>query len=185
MYRPNFVLLVITTAMKTITPEIHTGKGIPNSHPVPRCAKFSPRPVIGNPFVHNIVKPLAIVSIASVATNGGTLNFVIVQPLNQPSNEPTSNPATVAPSMVKPIYKLDEGISIPFFNRPAVIAPHNASTDPTERSMPAVSTTSVIPTEMQMFTDICRITFHAFVAVKNLSDSKLMTRHSMIKSIKD
>ncbi len=41
--------------------------------------------------------------------------------------------------------KLPAGISMPFFNKPAVIAPHNASIEPTERSMPAVSTINVMP----------------------------------------
>src|SRR3954454_19555561 len=134
-------------AIKTMTPEIQTGSGIPRNQAVPSHAKFSPRFEIGKPFVHNMVKPLAIVSIASVATNGGTLNFVIAQPLNQPSTEPASEPATIEPRMVKPTYKLEEGISMPFFNKPAVIAPHNASIEPTERSIPAVRTTKVIPTE--------------------------------------
>ena len=132
-----------------------------------------------------MVKPLAIVSMASVATKGGTLNFVMVQPLKQPSNKPVNKPVITAPNIVKPMYKFAEGISIPFFNRPAVTAPDNASTEPIERSMPAVSTTNVMPTEIQMFTDICRITFHAFVAVRNLSDKILITRQSISNAISD
>ena len=88
-------------------------------------------------------------------------------------------------SIVKPMNKFDDGISMPFFNKPAVIAPHNASIEPTERSMPAVNTINVIPPEMQMFTDIWRITFHALVAVKNLSDNKLITMQRITNAIND
>ena len=37
-----------------------------------------------------------MVSRASVATKGGTLNLVMVQPLNTPSSVPVSRPATTA-----------------------------------------------------------------------------------------
>ena len=166
-------------------PEIHTGKGMPSNQPVPSHAKFSPRLEIGNPFVHNIVNPLAIVSMASVATNGGTLNFVIAQPLNHPNAAPANNPATIEPVTVKPMNKFAEGISIPFLSNPAVIAPHNASTEPMERSMPAVKTTKVIPTEMQILTEIWRITFHRLEVVKNLSDIILITTQRMNNAISD
>ena len=65
------------------------------------------------------------------------------------------------------------------------MAPHRARTEPTDRSMPAVSTTSVMPVEMQMFTEICRITFQPLATVKNLSDSRLMARHRMSSAISD
>ena len=65
------------------------------------------------------------------------------------------------------------------------MAPHNASMDPTERSMPAVNTISVMPTEMQMFTEIWRITFHALLTVKNLSVNRPMATHKITSAISD
>jgi len=83
------------------------------------------------------------------------------------------------------MYKLPDGTSIPHFNKPAVTAPQKARTEPTERSIPEVNITSVIPTEMQMLTEICRITFHALSTVKNLSDIKLMPMQSSINAMSD
>jgi len=140
---------------------------------------------MGKPFVQSMVKPRAMVSMASVATNGGTLNLVMVQPLNKPISEPTISPASMQPNMVKPMYKLAECSWMPLFNNPAAIAPQSASMEPTERSIPAISITMVMPTEMQMFTDICRITFQVLSTVKNLSDIKLMPMHSNTSAMSD
>ena len=51
-------------------------------------ASGDPPELIGKPLVYNIVRPLAIVNIATVATNGGTLNLVITRPLKKPNNAP-------------------------------------------------------------------------------------------------
>ena len=168
-----------------MVPEIQTGTGMPKNQPVPKDKNVSPKPLIGNPWVHNIVNPLATVSIASVATKGGTLNFVIVQPLKAPSAAPVKMPASIAPKIVNPMYKLLEGISIPFFSKPAVIAPQSANIEPTERSIPAVSTINVIPVEMQIFTEICRITFQRFETLRNLSDNMLRARHNKKSAMSD
>ena len=132
-----------------------------------------------------MVKPRAIVSIANVATKGGTLNLVMVNPLNQPNKKPANKPATTAPNTVKPMKVFDAGISMPFFNRPAVMAPHKANMEPTDRSMPAVNTINVMPVAMQMFTAIWRRTLRPLSAVKNLSDIMLSTMHSTTNAIND
>src|SRR5699024_2912062 len=131
----------------------------------------SPRPVIGNPPVHSIVKPRAMVNIASVAIKDGILNLVTAIPLNHPKKVETNKPAIMAPITVNSIKRLKTGTSTPFCNKPAVTAPPNASTEPTERSMPAVKITSVSPTDIQTLTEICRSTFHIFSVVKKLSVS--------------
>ncbi len=122
---------------------------------------------------------------ANVATNGGTLNFVMTNPLNQPSKLPTIIAPSIAPKMVNPIKRSAEGNCIPFFNNPAVMAPHNANIEPTERSIPAVRTINVIPVAMQTFTATCRSTFIPFAAVKNLSVRKLNTIHNTTNAISD
>ncbi len=169
----------------TIIAEIHTGIGIPANQPVPRKPNASPSPVMGNPWVHSMVIPRAMVSMASVATNGGTLNLVMEIPFTNPSKAPTKMPTRLAPRTVKPTYVLRPEISIPFFSNPAVTAPANARIDPTDRSMPPVRMTNVIPTEMQTLTEICRITFQVFSTVKNRSDRKLITIINSNNAIRD
>jgi hypothetical protein len=66
-----------------------------------------------------------------------------------------------------------------------VIAPDKASTEPTDKSIPAVSTISVIPTEMQILTEIWRITFQTLEKVRNLSDRILNARQSRNRAIRD
>jgi hypothetical protein len=87
--------------------------------------------------------------------------------------------------MVKPTNKFNDGIAIPFFSKPAVTAPHRANTEPTDKSIPAVSIINVKPTAMQMFTEICRITFKPFAMVKNLSDNNANTMHSTNNAMSD
>jgi hypothetical protein len=122
---------------------------------------------------------------ANVATKGGTLNFVITQPLKKPKDAPVNTPARRAPKSVKPIKRSSSGIEMPDFNNPAAIAPLIAKIDPTDKSIPAVKTTNVIPTEIQMFTEICLKTFHPLSTVKNLSDNKLIKIQSSINAIVD
>jgi hypothetical protein len=53
--------------------------------------KLSPRRVMGKPPVHSMVSPRAMLNMPSVATNGGSLNRVMTNPLNQPSAVPTNS----------------------------------------------------------------------------------------------
>ena len=50
-----------------------------------------PEPVIGKPPVQSIVRPRAMLSMPSVATNGGSRKRVITKPLNQPSAAPDAD----------------------------------------------------------------------------------------------
>jgi len=81
------------------------------------------------------------------------------------------------------MYKFCEGNSMPILNNPAVTAPHKANTEPTDKSMPAISTTNVMPTEIQMFTEIWRRTFQKLETVKNLSERNPIIRHKINKAI--
>ena len=53
--------------------------------------------------VSSMVSLRAMVNMASVATNGGTLKRVMVIPLNHPSRLPTRLPPRMAPIRVKPM----------------------------------------------------------------------------------
>ena len=88
-----------------MTAAIQTGTGSPKNEPPPIKVNEVLNELIGNPLVYSIVNPLAMVSMASVATNGGTLNFVITKPLKKPSMAPTTMPAKMAPKTVKPTNK--------------------------------------------------------------------------------
>jgi len=74
---------------------------------------------------------------------------------------------------------------LPYFNITAVIAPENAKTEPTERSIPPIYITSVIPTEIIIFTDICLITFQILSADINLSERRLKAMHMISSAIID
>ena len=132
-----------------------------------------------------MVAPRATVSIANVTTKGGRENRVITQPLKIPIAKPMSRAAKIPPKVVKPINKSKDSRAMPFVNNPAQTAEVKAKTEPTERSIPAVSTTNVIPTEIHTLTDIWRNTFQRLLAVRNLSDNKLIARQSTKSAIND
>ena len=132
-----------------------------------------------------MVRPRAMVNMASVATKGGTLNRVMVNPLNQPRKVPASVPPIRAPTSENPTKRFMSGISAPNFNIPAVTAPENANMEPTDKSMPPVNITRVIPTDITTFTEICRITFHAFSPVRKRSDKRLRTMHMITSAMMD
>jgi hypothetical protein len=79
-----------------------------------------------------------------VATKGGTLALVMVNPFINPQDAPTPNPTNIA-----------AGIGIPDCNIEAAITDERASIEPTDRSIPAVRITSVIPTAMMPFIVDC------------------------------
>ena len=124
---------------------------------------------MGKPPVHSIVSPRAMLNIPSVATNGGSLNRVMTKPLNHPRAVPTSNPATIAPDVVNSMKMSVPGMVKPLFNKPAATAPANASTAPTDKSMPPDRMMIVMPMERQRLAQICRSTFRLLSTVKNLS----------------
>jgi hypothetical protein len=72
--------------------------------------------------------------------NGGTRSLVIIKPAKPPEINPMPIPAVMATKMPMGCWREN------FSNRLAVATPENATTDPTERSMPPVIITSVIPT---------------------------------------
>src|SRR5690606_41067161 len=76
------------------------------------------------------------------------------------------------------------GISAPILRKEAVTAPANAKIDPTDRSIPAEIMTKVIPTAMQIFTEIWRITFQRFVTVTNRSEKMAMIKHNKNNAIR-
>src|SRR4030042_2104518 len=181
MYLPKRVFFSTTAAINTITVLMQTGIGItPRSQPVPKKSNVVPKPVILAPPVHNSVKPRAIINIHSVAIKGGTLNRVIISPLKRPSKEPKSPAITIDPGTVTPTNKFKGGNSIPFFNKPAAKAPLKANIEPTERSIPPVSITIVMPTDRHALTETCLIIVQKLSSV--LKSSYNTPKNKIIKN---
>jgi hypothetical protein len=66
--------------------------------------------------------------------------------------------------------------SVPCLSRPAMIAPLSARIDPTDRSMPPVRITRVIPTDRHRLTEICRITVQKLSGERKPSARRLNAR---------
>src|SRR5690606_39523967 len=90
----------------------------------------------------------------------------------------------MAPTVVNPAYTPKTGSSTPILKKEAVTAPAKASTEPTDKSMPADMMTKVIPTAMQTFTEIWRITFQRLVTVIKRSEKMAIIKHSKNKAIR-
>lgn len=141
---------------------IITGKGIPNTYPPPIKPKFNGNPYIGLPPVTTMVRPLAILIVASVAINGGVLILLVIKKLlNSPIKPPRSIPAVIETIML-----------MPCFNKMATNTEDSASVDPTDKSIPPEIITQVIPTATIAMIDTCLNTFKIFEAVKKYGDTK-------------
>ena len=97
---------------------------------------------IDRPSESRNASPLAIIIIPSVTMNGGSRNSVISTPLRDPAAAhrlvPTSAASTIAagPACAPPPQSRSSR---------AVLTDDSATSDPTERSIPPVTITSVIP----------------------------------------
>ena len=112
------------------------GTGTPSTRPLPtRCRMSSSLREMGVLSLIHSARPRAMVSMARVAMNGTTLPQVMARPLIAPS----SRAKPTAPSM---------NIQVPLSasSPPAMLAA--ASTDPTDRSIPPVAITKVMPMAM-------------------------------------
>jgi hypothetical protein len=94
------------------------------------------------PPVISRADPRAMPSVPRVTISGGTLALVMSTPLRTPqavpATSPAASPATIAPQPSPPTASITL----------AAITPEKTSTDPTDRSIPAVMITKVMPTAM-------------------------------------
>src|SRR5690554_4340892 len=114
-------------------------------------------------------------SIASVATNGGSLPFTTSTPFTAPSRSPRSSAAVIPPAVPKPLVA-----------SPAAMAPVSAISEPTERSIPPVRMTYVCPMATMAMIDVCTATFSRFdirrkrgVASAKISAMPMSTRNTL------
>src|SRR5690625_5002383 len=108
--------------------------------------------------------PLKMVRPARVTMNGAIRPYATNTPLKAPSSTPVRRPSSIARMGSTPATAL-----------PAAIAPAKASSEPTDRSMPAPMITTVMPKASSAFTVICRSTFMMLPTVRNLSERKERT----------
>ena len=90
---------------------------------------------------------------------GVILNFVMKTPAIEPESTPARSPHKIAAENAR-------AGGIGDFNTLVATTPLNATSAPTERSIPAVSITNVIPTAMIAVIDVCSETFRILSAVK-------------------
>ena len=131
------------------------GVGIGPIEPVPMKRNSSGKPVIGLPPVNTSASPLAIVIIPSVVTKGGTDALVMVAPLIRPQAAPTA--------------------------KEAVMTDDSARIEPTDKSIPAVRMTNVMPTAMMPLMVDWRRTLTILLTVKKRSERMVKTRQSRKK----
>ncbi|MMZ63950.1 hypothetical protein D1872_262400 [compost metagenome] len=86
------------------------------------------------PFVYTSVNPLKMVIVASVAINGAIFPFVIMRPLTIPMTPPSATP-----TMMDRIGSKPDTIIL------ATKALDKARIEPTDKSIPPVKITNVIP----------------------------------------
>ncbi|MNT10674.1 hypothetical protein D3C72_1455170 [compost metagenome] len=145
-------------ARKTI-PIIHTGVGIPSGRPIPNQpnrSALSVKPVFtGLPLVYTIVTPRSSSIITSVAINACTRPLATIIPVTAPTAAPNARAAAIATSALTSNPTIE-----------AATAPVSASREPTDRSIPDVRITSVMPTAIMAFTDVCWRILNRLLTVK-------------------
>ena len=132
-----------------------TGMGIWKISPVAKNRNDGENPEMGLPFEYNRAAPRATLIIPRVEIKGGSLPNVIKRPFTKPQPSPTANPLIMAIGMGSPVCKTL-----------ASTTPEKAKIDPTERSIPAVMITKVIPTAMIALIAVCWAIFSKIEIVK-------------------
>jgi hypothetical protein len=128
------------------------------------------------PFVTTWPTPRPAMNITSVPTIGCTWKRVMNQPLNSPSTPATPIGTTKASASPSPGWARPNGLrKINGAKAPAI-----AISEPTERSMPPVAMTSVMPTEtMTMVATWVRLTFSVWKLTKCGVTARLNTNSAM------
>ena len=161
MLRPKAVCVKMKCAIKNSTIKMMIGIGIPKTEPLPINLNASFFTGIGAPFVYTRTHPLNNVIVPKVAINGGMPHCATKNPFARPQIAPMNNATSSASTMLSVVLKI-----------PAPIAPANPTIEPTDRSIPPVKITNVIPQPTIPATVICLITLKKFVKLKKLLDKK-------------
>ena len=136
------------------------GTGRPATTPAPGRRKAGGNPVIGAPPVYMKDSPRASPIMPRVAMNGGSRSLAVNSPLTHPSAAPAARAQPHA-----------SGAGNPDFAAEAATSEESASTLPTDRSIPPVRMTTVMPSETTPMIDDCRSTFSRLATVKKRPSS--------------
>jgi hypothetical protein len=125
----------------------------------------------GIPLLVMSVKPLAMLSIPSVTTNGGTRKKATMDPFTSPSARPASRPIGTATynGYCSPMLVLANT---------AAAMPPKAKTEPTDKSIPPVRMTNVMPIASKPLMDVCRSTLRRLTVVRKCSLVSARAMHS-------
>ena len=140
-----------------------TWNGAPNTRPSPMNWKVGLWNTCRLPLVSTCPMPRPAMNITSVPTIGWTWKRVMNQPLNPPSNPATATGTTKARMSPRAGWATPNGLR----KMSGASAPAIAISEPTERSMPPVAITSVMPTEtMTMVATWVRLTLSVWRLAK-------------------
>ena len=131
---PSAVFRVSSQNTTSVSSAIITGVGNSNSEPLPSQESSGELKVTICPEVINCATPRPATIRISVATNGWILRMATRTPFHNPARMPEPKAASSTTGRLCPATVIA-----------AVVAPAMAITAPTERSMPPVAITSVIP----------------------------------------
>ena len=138
--------------------------GTPSSVPLPMKFSFPEKPEIARPSAMYSAPPRAMDIMPSVAINAGRFTRVTSRPLTRPHTPPVSTqPASAAPS------------GTPLLSMAPSRMPANATTEPTDRSMPPVMTTIIMPIARIPLTAACFQTFSRLRGTRKVGDTILST----------
>ena len=125
--------------------------GQEQASPAPKERKAETNPLMGWVLVYTCAMPRAMLIVPSVTTKGVTLPLVITRPLSQPQQR-TDQQRGGDDQRHGPAAVLETGDS----------TPARANIEPTERSIPAVRITKVMPTAMIPWIEVWRTMFAGF-----------------------
>src|SRR5215831_19204785 len=149
MSRPKTVLVKTAHPSDTIASATTKIAGTSSSVAVPKSLNTFGNWNSVRASVTSSAAPRAIFSIPSVTIKEGTLQKLETKPFTKPQIMPTKTHTATAAAIAA-----GTGSNSLLSTKPATIA-HNAMTDPTDKSIPPIKITKVIPVAMMRLIVIC------------------------------
>ncbi len=147
------------------------GIGTPSSRPLPRMLNTSGNSQIGRPSVYTNAMPRHTVINASVTMKGVMLYRVMRAPATAPDNAPAVSPTRTASGNETVIGSCS-------FSTSVVRMPASARSEPTDKSIPPVRITNVIPAAIIAVMETCKETLRRLSVVRKYGERNEKTRSS-------
>src|SRR5262245_61961353 len=167
MYLPKTVRRRTNAVSTATTAKIHSRFGTPRIEPLAMSLNAAGNGWIVLALVNTSTTPRAIPSMPSVTMNGGRLAYETSAPFTRPAATASTMPPRIA-----------TGMGTPWMSNSAVAHPDRPSTDPTDRSMPAVRITSSWPTAMMPKMATWRARLARLLPVRNWSETRVSAPNS-------